>query len=898
MRTVHAVLWLIVVGLSLSVSLYAADSVNVTITYVSTGKSYTVGTALPNELIYIDRPFGSETDGYRFLPDNKHTDPQYSLANTAPVLYGTQFIRCANDDKQLSDVARHLEFTIDKPCTIYLAMDKRANYIPAWLQDGSWFLTGYTVSWGTPDADEVLDAGCPMLVYAKDYSAGSVTLGSNHTNGPTSAPDTHYIPFIVPLPPKYSGGSGTDSDPYQIKTITDWQEFMNTSTDWDKSFILMNHIDLAGLSETEYRPIGDYYSVSFNGVFHGNNHVIRNFHFKREGNGLTEIVGLFGSTGTEAIIENLGVEDFQLSSNHDFVGGLVGINSGLINSCYTIGKTTGVGHSGGLVGWNEGTILNCSSSGEITGSGTFGGLVGTNYYGKIENSNCSSTISGTGSSSIGGLVGGNMGIITSCYSTGSVSGPDVAGGLCGTNTFGSDFNKDSGIIIDCYATGTVTGTDYVGALCGKTSSGTTITNCYATGSVHGTTYVGGLVGKNGEWDNPGGEISNCYATGTVSGDGGVGGLMGWNSGMISRCYATGSAEGIESIGGLAGYNLGIIADCYATGPATGSDRYIGGLVGWNDWGSIASSFSVGLVTGVNSVGGLVGWNYSGTISGFWDTQTSGQPASDGGTGKTTAQMKTLSTFTDAGWDFVGETANGMEDTWKMPYDGYPLLSWQSYVEPGVNFADANLKAAVEAKLGVTNPTEDDMLKLTYLDARTRGITSLIGLETALNLTTLYLNQNAVSDLAPVAGLTKLTALSLYSNKIEDLTPLSGLTKLYYLVLSVNKISDISPLSGLPNLMYLYINNNQISDFSPITTQTKFKEIYANRNAILTKETYLTQIPAIRANNPNLRVFQYDPGCQTALLGDLTQDCRVNLADLAAMAENWLKCNHIYPEMCP
>ena len=52
------------------------------------------------------------------------------------------------------------------------------------------------------------------------------------------------------------------------------------------------------------------------------------------------------------------------------------------------------------------------------------------------------------------------------------------------------------------------------------------------------------------------------------------------------------------------------------------------------------------------------WTHS-----FWDTQTSGQAASAGGTGKTTAEMQMASTFLEAGWDFVGETANGTEDIW-------------------------------------------------------------------------------------------------------------------------------------------------------------------------------------------------------------------------------------------
>ena len=71
------------------------------------------------------------------------------------------------------------------------------------------------------------------------------------------------------------------------------------------------------------------------------------------------------------------------------------------------------------------------------------------------------------------------------------------------------------------------------------------------------------------------------------------------------------------------------------------------------------------------VGGLVGsnnWEYGeeGTVTCcFWDTRSSGQATSAGGIGRTTAQMQTAGTFTDAGWDFVGETANGKEDIWKI-----------------------------------------------------------------------------------------------------------------------------------------------------------------------------------------------------------------------------------------
>jgi len=62
---------------------------------------------------------------------------------------------------------------------------------------------------------------------------------------------------------------------------------------------------------------------------------------------------------------------------------------------------------------------------------------------------------------------------------------------------------------------------------------------------------------------------------------------------------------------------------------------------------------------------------------LWDTKTSGQTTSAGGTGKTTAEMQTAKTFLEAGRDFVGETENGTEDMWWiLEGKDYPRLWWE------------------------------------------------------------------------------------------------------------------------------------------------------------------------------------------------------------------------------
>jgi len=68
---------------------------------------------------------------------------------------------------------------------------------------------------------------------------------------------------------------------------------------------------------------------------------------------------------------------------------------------------------------------------------------------------------------------------------------------------------------------------------------------------------------------------------------------------------------------------------------------------------------------------------------FWDTQTSGQAKSAAGAGKTAAQMQTAQTFLNAGWDFVGENANGTSQVWQMPQKGgYPVLAaFNGYTPP-------------------------------------------------------------------------------------------------------------------------------------------------------------------------------------------------------------------------
>ena len=167
---------------------------------------------------------------------------------------------------------------------------------------------------------------------------------------------------------------------------------------------------------------------------------------------------------------------------------------------------------------------------------------------------------------------------------------------------------------------------YVGGLIGEASTNCVITNCYSTGTVSGLAIVGGLIGISA--DNT--EITNCYSTVAVTATSGTNA-----GGLIGICNRASAATAVTN--------------CYSAGVVNGSAATIGGLVGAN-------------------IAGVITYNDC-----FWDTETSGQSSSIGGTGKTTAQMKTKSTYTN--WDNTGTI-------WKIDLTaaingGYPFLAWQN-----------------------------------------------------------------------------------------------------------------------------------------------------------------------------------------------------------------------------
>ena len=222
-------------------------------------------------------------------------------------------------------------------------------------------------------------------------------------------------------------------------------------------------------------------------------------------------------------------------------------------------------------------------------------------------------------------------------------------------------------------------------------------NLSVTGKINGESAIGGLIGSNGGQDTLG-HIYDSFSKAKVSGAESIGGVAGANlmGGFVTNSFANGNVNGEERVGIIVGSNDGVVENSYATGNVTG-DMQIGGLVGNNNVGTVSKSYSIGEVSGNSSVGGLVG-NNTGTVeNSFWDIETSGIEESDGGTGKTTEEMKDIETFTnttteglDEPWDFLGDPNDdeGDEDVWNIDgrqqvNDGYPFLDW-STIELTIN----------------------------------------------------------------------------------------------------------------------------------------------------------------------------------------------------------------------
>jgi len=125
--------------------------------------------------------------------------------------------------------------------------------------------------------------------------------------------------------------------------------------------------------------------------------------------GGTQVGGLVGAVYVYGVLSDSYSNMFV--SGNTLIGGLVGFCTrqfsalGTIHYCYSLGNVQGLADVGGLVGVNAGLIMSSYATGNVEGNDSTGGLVGAHYN--------------------------DEGIISSSYASGSVDGGIYTGGLVG-----------------------------------------------------------------------------------------------------------------------------------------------------------------------------------------------------------------------------------------------------------------------------------------------------------------------------------------------------------------------------------------------------------------------------------------------------------------------------------
>ena len=210
----------------------------------------------------------------------------------------------------------------------------------------------------------------------------------------------------------------------------------------------------------------------------------------------------------------------------------------------------------------------------------------------------------------------------------------------------------------------------------------------------------------GVYDGNGYIISNLYINRPDAIRVGLFGLSNYAV-MKNITIENANVTGSSMVGPLIGhFYRSTIEKCATSGEVHGS--YAGGMFGWNYQGTALNSYSRTDVYGTVRIFGfgdssnsddypLVNCYSTGSINTvdtgygfsevhtsiqncFWDIETSGYDTGSGGTGKTTEDMKTESTFTNAGWDFT--------DNWAIDpgiNDGYPYLLITPWGPAGSDF---------------------------------------------------------------------------------------------------------------------------------------------------------------------------------------------------------------------
>lgn len=209
---------------------------------------------------------------------------------------------------------------------------------------------------------------------------------------------------------------------------------------------------------------------------------------------------------------------------------------------------------------------------------------------------------------------------------------------------------------------------------GKTITGLTIDQ-------KETSFLG-LIGYLGS----GGKVQNLTLENVnLNGNWNVGGVVGYNNnGTVTACTASGSINGKERVGGIVGSNyLGTVTACYNTSSTVNGSYLIGGVVGQNNKGIVTACYNAsGSIYGEVTVGGVVGDNYTGTVTACYWSNYAGYGIGNG-TGDATKVDGTTVTWQTA-VDAMNAALQSAGSEWQYELTGeLPTLTKQQSQTPNI-----------------------------------------------------------------------------------------------------------------------------------------------------------------------------------------------------------------------
>lgn len=609
------------------------------------------------------------------------------------------------------------------------------------------------------DGEVCYDRTSPYFTISESKSMSFISSGSESV--------TFYRKVVYPLQTRIAAGNKTIypiSTARQLNAISDAREnettapgtkfnFFSTRVDGNlnNSYILVADVDMCGDRQgaVNFTPI-----ESFNGTFNGKDFTVSNIKLNYVGTSAEDDIGMF-RTLKAGIVENLNIT-VNTVTGHNNVGALVGA----------------------IVNGSSAKVLNCSVSDAANGTGVsatgtnVGGLIGavmsmTGVTNEIKIKDCYSTVTVTGKDVVGGLIGYCAGTVSDSYATGKVYGTFTSttqpvlvpssgvayrvspahgiGGLIGVLAGKSEYEPNGS-----YLSANVNGVFASGEVSVQNVA-------YATGVLHG---VGGLIGviqaSDASLDTAfsGGNVFYCNEpdsarpSTTAGVTIGVGGLVGYSASQISGVYSGASVEAKfgnvnnNSVAVGAGGVVGVAAAGVSNAYSSRSTK-----------GTTDTTDPVVLASANYGVGGVVGFcGNNSSFENLWYDLNFSSIGTDKPVGKSP------NTATNSGSKTTAEMSKGADVEWTLEngehagdtnyLSGFKAFEHAYPFLPGFFENDRSLTIRLNALLSVL-VIETDELDISSNDGM--GISMALHLPTELNYTTPALGADDDSEGVYVFG---------------------------------------------------------------------------------------------------------------------------------------------------